>query len=135
MGDSDQLLQVLINLVRNAAESMEGGGQITMRVRGDRLPLNGKTQLVVIVEVEDTGPGIPPEVRARLFDPFFTTKQTGTGLGLSIAMTILQRHGGTLQFQTAPGGGTTFGMVLPSPASFPRSARQARPEMLEAVCQ
>jgi signal transduction histidine kinase len=67
----------------------------------------------VILEVSDTGKGIPPEVEKRLFDPFFSTKQTGTGLGLPIAARIVERHGGTLLYQTRPGHGTTFGVVLP----------------------
>lgn len=61
----------------------------------------------------DNGKGIPPEVEKRLFDPFFTTKETGTGLGLSIAARIVEKHGGMLQYQTRPGHGTTFGVVLP----------------------
>lgn len=112
-GDGHQLKQVLINLVRNAAESIGRRGRITMRARRDRLPISGDVRDVLIIEVEDTGAGIPPEVQARLFDPFFTTKSAGTGLGLSIAMRIMERHGGTLQFQTARGRGTTFGLVLP----------------------
>ena len=61
----------------------------------------------------DDGKGIPPEVEKRLFDPLFSTKETGTGLGLPIAARIVQKHGGTLQYQTRPGHGTTFGVVLP----------------------
>ena len=68
---------------------------------------------MVILEVSDTGKGIPPEVEKRLFDPFFSTKETGTGLGLPIAARIVERHGGTLQYQSRPGHGTTFGVVLP----------------------
>ena len=111
--DAQQLKQVLINLVQNAAESIGERGRISLRTRADRLPLEGRTQEVVILEVADTGNGIPAEVQKRLFDPFYTTKPTGTGLGLSIAMRILERHRGTLQFQTEPGRGTTFGLVLP----------------------
>ena len=68
---------------------------------------------VVIIEVEDNGTGISPEVQKRLFDPFFTTKQSGTGLGLSIAARIVEKHAGALRFQTAVNHGTTFGVVLP----------------------
>ena len=75
-----------------------------------------------MLEVEDTGSGIPTKVRGRLFDPFFTTKPAGTGLGLSIAMRILEQHGGTLQFQTALGRGTTFGVVLPLAPAAPSAA-------------
>ena len=73
---------------------------------------NGETD-VVILEVADTGKGIPPEVEARLFDPFFTTKDSGTGLGLSIAARIVEKQGGSLQYQTQVNRGTTFGIVLP----------------------
>jgi signal transduction histidine kinase len=62
--------------------------------------------------VADDGKGIPPEVEKRLFDPFFSTKETGTGLGLPIAARIVEKHGGMLQYQTRPGHGTTFGVVL-----------------------
>jgi signal transduction histidine kinase len=111
--DLHQLEQVLINLVRNGAESIGHHGRITLRAVSRRLPLRGKLQGVIVLEVDDTGAGIPAHVQARLFDPFYTTKPTGTGLGLSIAMRIMERHGGTLQLETAPGKGTTFGMVLP----------------------
>lgn len=122
--DAHQIKQVLINLVRNGAESIGQKGQITLRSREDRLALQGRSQEVCVLEVEDTGAGIPPEVQERLFDPFFTTKPAGTGLGLSIAMRILERHGGALQFQTAPGRGTTFGVVLPRPVAEPRGASE-----------
>lgn len=113
-GDIQQLKQVLINLVRNAAESMnEAGGRISLQARIDRLPLGGVPTDVAVLEVEDTGAGIPAEVQERLFDPFFTTKPSGTGLGLSIAARIVEKHGGTLRFQTRPGHGTTFGLILP----------------------
>jgi signal transduction histidine kinase len=111
--DPAQIQQVLINLVQNAADSIAHDGTITLRARRDRKPLsNGETD-VVILEVTDTGKGIPPEIEKRLFDPFFTTKDTGTGLGLSIAAGIVQNHGGALQYQTHVHHGTTFGIVLP----------------------
>jgi len=66
----------------------------------------------ISLEVQDTGGGIPPEVQARLFDPFFTTKPSGTGLGLSIARRIVEKHGGTLRFETGAKG-TVFRIVLP----------------------
>jgi signal transduction histidine kinase len=111
--DSAQIQQVLINLIQNAADSMNGSGTITLRARQDRKRIsNGETD-VVILEVADTGKGIRPEIEKRLFDPFFTTKSTGTGLGLSIAARIVEKHGGTLQYQTQVNRGTTFGVVLP----------------------
>ena len=111
--DSGHLKQVLINLVRNGAEAIDGTGTVTLRSRAARAPVAGGETEAVILEVSDTGKGIPPEVEKRLFDPFFSTKQTGTGLGLPIAARIVERHGGTLQYQTRPGHGTTFGVVLP----------------------
>ncbi len=135
--DPHQLKQVLINLIRNAAESIERDGRIVLRACHRRLPLAGRMQPVLVLEVEDNGAGIPAEVQARLFDPFFSTKPTGTGLGLSIAMRILEKHGGTLQFQTAPGQGTTFGLVLPLPATEPLMANEtasaARPPLAARV--
>ena len=111
--------QVLINLIRNAAEAIEGGGTVTLRVRADRVALQGTERAVAILEVADTGKGIPPEIEKRLFDPFFTTKEAGTGLGLSIAMRIVEKNGGLLQYQTQAGRGTTFGIVLPEVAPEP----------------
>ena len=104
--DRDQLTQVLVNLVKNAEEAMKDkGGQVRVRVKG--------TETDAIVEVEDTGPGIPPEHRARIFEPYFTTKEGGTGLGLAIASRILQEHGGKLEVGGEPGQGARFSLVLP----------------------
>ncbi len=111
--DTGHLKQVLINLVRNAAEAIEGPGTVTLRTRTARTFLRGRETEAVVLEVADSGRGIPPEVQKRLFDPFFTTKETGTGLGLAIAARIVEKHGGMLQYQTRPGHGTTFGVVLP----------------------
>jgi signal transduction histidine kinase len=110
--DSGHLKQVLVNLVRNAAEAIDGKGTVTLRTRPARAPFGGRETAAVILEVADDGKGIPPEVEKRLFDPFFSTKETGTGLGLPIAARIVEKHGGMLQYQTRPGHGTTFGVVL-----------------------
>jgi signal transduction histidine kinase len=107
------LKQVLINLVRNAGEAIDGGGKVTLRTRIAHADLGGRDTAVVILEVADTGQGISPEAMKHLFDPFFSTKDTGTGLGLPIAARIVEKHGGILQYQTRPGYGTTFGVVLP----------------------
>jgi signal transduction histidine kinase len=112
--DAAQLKQALINLVQNAADSMNGRGTITLRARQDRKRFDDGEADVVVLEVADTGKGIPPEVEARLFDPFFTTKDTGMGLGLSIAARIVEKQGGLLQYQTQVSHGTTFGIVLPA---------------------
>ncbi len=111
--DASQLKQVLINLVQNAVDSIEGSGRITLRERTGNARLNGQLTPVAILEVEDTGRGMTSEVQKRLFDPFFTTKDAGTGLGLAIAARIIGKHGGALEFQTLVNRGTTFGIVLP----------------------
>ncbi|MCP3140586.1 ATP-binding protein [Pyxidicoccus xibeiensis] len=104
--DRDQLTQVLVNLVKNAEEAMKDkGGALRVRVKG--------TDADAIIEVEDSGPGIPPEHRARIFEPYFTTKDGGTGLGLAIAARILQEHGGKLDVGGEPGQGARFSVVLP----------------------
>src|SRR5437867_866304 len=122
--DPQQIEQVLINLIQNAAESIGRDGTITLRARSSLMPLAGlprrrfrakagRATPAVILEVIDTGKGIPLKVQERLFDPFFTTKEAGTGLGLSIAARIVEKHGGALQYQSEVGRGTTFGIVLP----------------------
>ncbi len=109
MADEDQLQQVLTNLILNAGEAMEGPGEIILRARqqGDS----------AVLEVEDTGPGIPPEHLARVFDPFFTTKADGTGLGLSICYQIILAHRGTISISSGKGGrGACFAVRLPGGA-------------------
>jgi signal transduction histidine kinase len=112
--DKEQIKQVLINLLQNAAESLAGKGAVTLRARQGvaRLVATG-SQPVVILEVSDTGAGIPSEIEGRLCDPFFSTKRGGTGLGLSIAARIVEKHSGYIQYQTQRNRGTTFSVVLP----------------------
>jgi signal transduction histidine kinase len=105
--DNHQIKQVLINLIQNAADSIGRDGVITLRTA--RQGPDG----TVVLEVADTGKGIPEEVQKRLFDPFFTTKEGGTGLGLPIAARIVEKHGGKLHYQTRQNRGTTFCVVLP----------------------
>jgi signal transduction histidine kinase len=111
--DTQQMTQVMLNLIRNAAESIGRNGTVLLRVREESVQLNGRPSQVAVLEVSDTGRGISPEVEKRLFDPFHTTKDGGTGLGLSIAGRIVERHGGALRYKTRLGHGTTFGVVLP----------------------
>jgi two-component system sensor kinase FixL len=97
-----QIQQVLLNLMRNAAEAMEHSPvrrvTVTTARQGDR----------VAISIADTGPGLPDAVRARLFQPFVTTKSAGLGIGLSICRAIVQGHGGELTVENDPGGGTVF---------------------------
>jgi len=86
---------------------------VTLRARNESSSARKKSVNAVVLEVVDTGPGIPPEVQKRLFDPFFTTKEGGTGLGLSIAARIVEMHGGEIRYHTQLNRGTTFTIVLP----------------------
>jgi len=112
--DPQQLKQVMINLIQNAAESIGQNGVITLGARDGDYRFKGQNQKVVIIEITDTGPGIPATVQEHLFDPFFSTKDGGTGLGLPISARIVDNHGGALEFQSRVGSGTTFGIILPS---------------------
>jgi len=122
-GDADRLLQVFLNLVRNGAEAMQGrGGELTVRTRFERLSTQCGGRPAGVVEIADTGPGIPAEARGRLFTPFFTTKDGGTGLGLPISLRIVEEHGGAVEIQSEAGQGTTFRVLLP----LSGEAREAR---------
>jgi two-component system NtrC family sensor kinase len=105
--DSDQIQQVFINIILNAAEAMTAGGSLTISSS-----LSREADFVTI-EIIDTGPGIPEEQRERIFDPFFTTKEHGTGLGLSISYGIVEQHGGEIGVESAAGRGSTFTVRLP----------------------
>jgi len=111
--DRQQVKQVLINLIQNAAESIGQNGSVVVRARQGMGRLANAQAPAAILEVADTGKGIPPEIGDRLFDPFFSTKEGGTGLGLPIAARIVEKHGGYLQYQTQRNAGTTFSVVLP----------------------
>ncbi len=105
VGNSDQLRQVFLNLILNAIDAMPQAGTLTVRT------VAGLT--VALVEVQDSGVGIPAEIRARLFEPFFTSKPTGTGLGLAISAHIVTQHGGQIEVESTVGQGSTFRVVLP----------------------
>jgi two-component system NtrC family sensor kinase len=97
----------VLNLLNNALDAVDEGGRITVTSRA--------VEDGVEVEVEDNGTGIPEELHDRIFDPFFTTKAPGegSGLGLSICHTIMKGLGGSLSFDSEPGGGTVFRVRLP----------------------
>jgi len=106
--DAEQLRQVLLNLIRNAAQAMGGHGTITITTRR-----RADSDRSVEIAVTDRGPGISPEVRPHLFVPFFTTHPQGTGLGLAISERIIQEMGGRIEVLTALGAGSTFSVQLP----------------------
>ncbi len=122
--DANQLRQIMLNLVRNAREAMEGGpGRIELAVSRERDPSLGKSAEVAVLSVTDNGPGIPAKIQTRLFDPFFTTKSTGTGLGLSIVARLVENQSGKITFQSAPGSGSRFAVRLPLNKASPQDSR------------
>jgi len=114
--DPDRLLQVFLNLIRNGAQAMAGGGDLAVRTRFERLAPQCGGRAAAVVEIGDRGPGIPPEIQQQLFNPFFTTKDGGTGLGLPISLRIVEEHGGAIEVQSQVGQGTTFRVLLPTTA-------------------
>ncbi len=129
--DPEQILQVLLNVIRNAAESMPAGGKLILECflirrrphirrgvgqrRTDRFRPVGDDPAATYVQirVSDTGRGIPQDVLPRIFDPFFTTRPKGTGLGLSISQSIIIEHGGFISVRSVEGRGTTVSIDLP----------------------
>lgn len=118
-GNRDQLIQVFLNLVKNAAEAVPGkGGEIILSTayrHGVRLAVPGsdsRTKLPLVVSVQDNGEGIPEDLRPHLFDPFVTTKANGTGLGLALVAKIVGDHGGVIEFDSEPRR-TVFRVFLP----------------------
>jgi signal transduction histidine kinase len=111
-GDRQHLRQVFLNLFTNASDAMPDGGVLTPRVFPGSLP-DGRA--AVVVEVADTGSGIPPDLLAKVVEPFFTTKPegVGTGLGLAICRRIVQQHSGILEIESRVGEGTTVRVTLP----------------------
>jgi signal transduction histidine kinase len=129
LADAELLRQAFLNLCVNAIQAMgERGGRVTVRAR--------RAQDGVLVEVQDTGPGMSKETVAHVFEPFFTTKANGTGLGLAIVRQAAEAHGGTVEVESTPGAGATFRVRLPAapaedapaaPASGPGAAGGVAP--------
>ena len=123
VGDANQLIQVLLNLVTNAEQAIREvreSGRVQIRLASSA----GNA----IITVQDDGVGISPDALPKLFDPFYTTKRPGggTGLGLSICLSIVREHGGTIQAESLPGGGSAFRVYLPIARDVPRNAAHAR---------
>src|SRR5215472_4530645 len=111
MLDQDLCEQVFTNLLMNACEAMgDQGGELKVRVQ------SAPEGSSVMVEIEDSGPGVPPELKEQIFNPFFTTKKTGVGLGLAIVSKIVDAHGGRLTLSGRAGGGACFRLVFPAAA-------------------
>jgi PAS domain S-box-containing protein len=112
-GQRDALTQVLLNLVLNAIDAMPYGGVLRITTRSAYETIDRSPIPCVQIIVEDTGPGIAPDLQERIFDPFFTTKPHGSGLGLVVSRQLVEQHGGALRVQSVPGSGATFIVVLP----------------------
>ncbi len=117
IGDRDQLVQVFLNIIKNAVEAMGAGGKLTVITRMSDLftsvQADGKKQRLMVVKVSDTGPGIKQEHLNDIFTPFFTTKDRGVGLGLALSYQIVQEHLGTIRVESQENEGTTFSIYLP----------------------
>ena len=123
VGDPTQLHQVLLNLCVNARDAMPDGGTLTLSAHNltldahyAGLDLEAKPGPYVLIQVEDTGTGMPPDIVGKIFDPFFTTKEVGqgTGLGLSTSLAIIKSHGGFIRVDSRMGKGTRFEVYLPA---------------------
>jgi PAS domain S-box-containing protein len=127
--DAEAVYRVVVNLVANALDAMEGGGRLTLRAGWSEshdplLPSRRRSaDRRAKIEVEDTGGGIPASESDRIFNPFYTTKEGGTGLGLALAHKIVEDHGGTINFRSGRAGGTVFTVVLPLLPDVPTDAR------------
>jgi signal transduction histidine kinase len=111
MLDQDLCEQVFTNLLLNACEAMgEPGGELKIRIQ----PATSEAGKEVTVEIEDSGPGVPPELKEQIFNPFFTTKKTGVGLGLAIVSKIVDAHGGSVKLSSPPGRGACFRVSFPA---------------------
>lgn len=117
--DADRFSQVLLNLYLNAIQAMDRGGKLSVRAAME--------QGILRVEVEDTGPGIAPEVLGHVFDPYFTTKPTGVGLGLAIVHKIVEAHGGDIAVDQSDAHGTRFVIRIPQEGAYlsPRMPKAA----------
>jgi two-component system nitrogen regulation sensor histidine kinase GlnL len=121
-GDREQLIQAVLNIVRNAAQACVGArtraderpGEIVLRTRIARSVTIARRRhrLALELQVIDNGPGIPPELRERVFHPLVSGREGGTGLGLTLAQTFVQQHHGSIECDSQPGR-TVFGIVLP----------------------
>ncbi len=133
--DQGQIKQIIMNLVANARDAMQGSGRVTIQTINVDVPradsTSGETERFIALSVTDTGGGMSADTAEHLFEPFFTTKQPGggTGLGLSIVHSIVTDHGGTIHVESTPGNGACFTLY------FPRTAASISRPVLTDVCE
>jgi two-component system nitrogen regulation sensor histidine kinase GlnL len=113
-GDKEQLIQVMLNIVRNAAQAMQGAGGITLLTRIARKVtlFKQRHRLAIMVQIIDNGPGIPDELRDKIFYPLVSGRADGHGLGLTLAQDFISQHHGTIEYDSEPGR-TCFTVILP----------------------
>jgi two-component system, NtrC family, nitrogen regulation sensor histidine kinase GlnL len=113
-GDKEQMIQIVLNIARNAAQAMKGHGRLafTTRIARQVTLARKRYKHALIVQINDTGPGIPEEMREKIFYPLVSGREGGSGLGLTLAQTFVTQHGGTITFESQPGN-TTFTLQLP----------------------
>ncbi|MDE1812845.1 MAG: GHKL domain-containing protein, partial [Thaumarchaeota archaeon] len=114
--DAEKLEIVFTNLLLNATQAMNNYGKIFLRIK-EGVINNGQNKNFATIEIEDTGPGIPPNLLTKIFDPLFTTRQIGTGLGLASCKNIVEKHGGHIDIKTKVDHGTTFIINIPRQVS------------------
>ncbi|MCK5133502.1 MAG: hypothetical protein KAR40_15285 [Candidatus Sabulitectum sp.] len=129
IGDRSQMRQVIMNLVLNGAEAIDGSGEVEISTdyvfrkrehfRDNLLEESPDDGDYLLLKVRDTGAGIDPETLTRIFDPFFSTKKTGRGLGLAAVLGIIRGHSGAIEVQSEPGTGTEFSIYLQAARNEP----------------
>ena len=114
LADPEQLIQAVLNIVRNAAQAMQGKGEIILRTRIARQVtlVKKRYRLAVMVQIIDNGPGIPEAIRERIFYPLVSGREGGSGMGLTLAQTLINQHQGTIECESEPGR-TCFTLLLP----------------------
>jgi len=108
--DPEQLKEAFVNLIVNACEALQTGGEVVIH---ENVSSGNSLLKEIVITISDNGPGIPEEVLDEVLQPFFTTKEEGTGLGLSIASRIIEEHHGRIAVSSVPGNGTTITMIFP----------------------
>ena len=113
-GDKEQMIQIVLNIARNAAQAMQGDGRLTLKTRIARQVTLARKRYkhALVVQISDSGPGIADDMREKVFYPLVSGREGGTGLGLTLAQTFVTQHGGTITFESQPGA-TTFTLLLP----------------------